>query len=35
VPKVRVIDGISGQQVGVMPTIQALKIAREHGLDLV
>jgi len=35
VPKVRVIDGGNNQQIGVMPTIQALKIAREHGLDLV
>ena len=34
-PKVRVIDGGNNQQIGVMPTIQALKIAREHGLDLV
>lgn len=29
------IDGGNNQQIGVMPTIQALKIAREHGLDLV
>jgi len=35
VPKVRVIDGGNNQQIGVMPTIQALKLAREHGLDLV
>ena len=34
-PKVRVIDGGNNQQIGVMPTIQALKLAREHGLDLV
>lgn len=35
VPKVRVIDGTNSAQIGVMPTIQALKIARERGLDLV
>lgn len=29
------IDGGNNQQIGVMPTIQALKLAREHGLDLV
>jgi translation initiation factor IF-3 len=34
-PKVRVIDGISGQQLGVLPTGQAVKIAKERGLDLV
>lgn len=35
VPNVRVIDGTNSAQIGVMPTIQALKIARERGLDLV
>jgi translation initiation factor IF-3 len=34
-PKVRVIDGASGQQVGVLPTGQAIRVARERGLDLV
>lgn len=34
-PKVRVIDGVSGQQIGVLPTGQALRLARERGLDLV
>ncbi len=33
--KVRVIDGSNSHQIGVLPTIQALKLAREHGLDLV
>ena len=35
VPKVRVIDGATAAQIGVLPTIQALKMARERGLDLV
>lgn len=34
-PKVRVVDGITAAQMGVMPTAQALRIARERGLDLV
>jgi len=34
-PKVRVIDGVNGQQIGVLPTGQALRIAKERGLDLV
>lgn len=34
-PKVRVIDGSNSQMIGVMPAIQALKLAREQGLDLV
>lgn len=29
------IDGESGQQLGVMPTPQAVRIAKERGLDLV
>ena len=32
-PKVRVIDG--SQQLGVIPTQQAIRIAKERGLDLV
>lgn len=31
----RVIDGVSGQQIGVIPTGQAVRMARERGLDLV
>ncbi|HSI64028.1 MAG TPA: translation initiation factor IF-3 [Candidatus Saccharimonadia bacterium] len=34
-PKVRVIDGVSGQQIGVLPTGQAIRMARERGLDLI
>lgn len=34
-PKVRVIDGETNQQYGVLPTGQALRMARERGLDLV
>ncbi len=34
-PKVRVIDGISGAQIGVLLTGQALRMAKERGLDLV
>jgi translation initiation factor IF-3 len=34
VPSVRVIDHV-GQQVGVIPTSQALDMARQEGLDLV
>jgi len=34
-PKVRVIDGVTDQQLGVLPTAQALRMARERGLDLV
>ena len=31
----RVIDGITGAQIGVLPTGQALRMAKERGLDLV
>lgn len=31
----RVIDGQSGQQMGVMPTGQAIRAAKDRGLDLV
>jgi len=34
VPEVRVIDPV-GEQLGIMPTIQALKLAESMGLDLV
>ncbi|SKB07193.1 translation initiation factor IF-3 [Prosthecobacter debontii] len=34
-PKVRVVDGITNQQYGVLLTAQALRMARERGLDLV
>src|SRR5215510_16283160 len=34
VPQVRVVDD-EGQQLGVMPTQQALSMAQERGLDLV
>lgn len=34
-PKVRVVDGITNQQLGVLVTSQALRMARERGLDLV
>jgi translation initiation factor IF-3 len=32
---VRVIDGVSGTQIGVLPTGQAIRMARERGLDLI
>ena len=34
-PRVRVIDGTSGKQLGVLPTPQAIRLAKEQGLDLV
>lgn len=34
-PKIRVIDGSSNQQLGVMTPQEALQIARQRGLDLV
>lgn len=34
-PKVRVVDGQTAAQLGVLPTAQALRMARERGLDLV
>lgn len=34
VPEVRVVDE-NGRQLGIMPTRQALQIARERGLDLI
>ena len=34
-PKVLCIDGVSGENLGVMPTFDALRIATEKGLDLV
>ncbi len=34
IPNVRVVDE-EGNQVGVMSSYEALKLAREHGLDLV
>ena len=34
VPKVRVVDA-EGKQLGIMPTKEALRLAREMGLDLV
>src|SRR5204863_78592 len=34
-PRVRVIDGGSGGQIGVLPTGQAIRLAKERGLDLV
>lgn len=34
-PKVRVVDGITNQQLGVIPTQQAIRMAKERGLDLV
>jgi len=34
-PKVRVVDGVSHEQLGVMPTSQAIRLARERGVDLV
>lgn len=35
VPKVRVVDGITNQQLGVLATSHALRLAKERGLDLV
>jgi translation initiation factor IF-3 len=32
---VRVIDGASNKQLGVMPTHQAMRLAKDQGLDLV
>jgi translation initiation factor IF-3 len=32
---VRVIDGVNNQQLGVLPTGQALRLAKDRGLDLV
>lgn len=34
-PKVRVVDGITNAQLGVMATPQAMRLAKERGLDLV
>lgn len=34
-PKVRVVDGVTNQQYGVLVTAQALRMAKERGLDLV
>lgn len=34
-PKVRVVDGVTNQQYGVLATAVALRMARERGLDLV
>ncbi len=34
-PRVRVVDGNDDHQLGIMPTPQAIRIARERGLDLV
>ncbi|HID08229.1 MAG TPA: translation initiation factor IF-3, partial [Armatimonadetes bacterium] len=34
VPRVRVIDE-NGQQLGIMPTRRAIRIARNRGLDLI
>lgn len=34
-PKIRVIDGASGAQLGVMSSYDALQLARQKGLDLV
>lgn len=31
----RVIDGVSGAQIGVLPTGQAVRMAKDRGLDLV
>ncbi len=31
----RVIDGGSGAQIGVLPTGQAIRMAKDRGLDLV
>lgn len=34
-PKVRVVDGETNAQLGVMPTHQAIRLAKERGVDLV
>lgn len=34
-PKVRVVDGVTNHMYGVLPTAQAIRMARERGLDLV
>jgi translation initiation factor IF-3 len=34
-PKVRVVDGVTHQQYGVLLTSQAIRMAKERGLDLV
>lgn len=34
-PKVRVVDGVTNEQYGVLPTTQALRMAKDRGLDLV
>lgn len=34
-PKIRVVDGITNQQIGVMTPQEALRIAQQRGLDLV
>lgn len=34
-PKVRVVDGETNEQLGVMPTHQAIRLAKEKGVDLV
>ncbi len=34
-PKVRVVDGVNNAQYGVLPTHQAIRMAKERGLDLV
>jgi translation initiation factor IF-3 len=34
-PKVRVVDGDTNAQLGVMPTHQAIRLAKERGVDLV
>ncbi len=34
-PKVRVVDGDTNNQLGVMPTHQAIRLAKEKGVDLV
>lgn len=34
-PRVRVIDGASGKQLGILSTPQAIRLAKDQGLDLV
>lgn len=34
-PKVRVVDGVSHEQLGVLPTPVAIRMAKERGVDLV
>jgi translation initiation factor IF-3 len=34
-PKVRVVDGDTNAQLGVMPTHQAIRLAKDRGVDLV